>query len=46
VKLLICRLFGHRWVWRGEIVYHSRPWLSWCSDEICARCGSETWWPT
>lgn len=55
---VLCHIFGHRWVWPGEMKYEQGRTLAvvggveqevgvtWVCDEVCSRCGAETWWPT
>lgn len=42
VRRWFCARHGHEWVWRGELKYDG----CWVCDEVCARCGGESWWPT
>jgi hypothetical protein len=42
---LRCRVLGHRWAPLAEIRYVLGPAETWVCDEVCSRCGAETWWP-
>lgn len=57
IARLVCKVKGHDWIAAEEIRYEHDQTLAvvggveqqvpvtWVCDEVCSRCGGETWWP-